>query len=72
MTTTTETMSPTYMELETSLREVLRLAQRARAKEIDAGACGTRYDFKAMHDAQEAADDAVSAFLSQWSKRVRS
>jgi hypothetical protein len=53
-------------DLEAALDEVIRLARAARAAEIDAGACGTRFDFQKMREAQDRAAEARDAFLARF------
>lgn len=52
--------------LEDALDKVLTLARKHRAAEIDAGACGTRTDYKNMHAAERVFNDARDAFLSRF------
>ena len=45
-------------DLWTEIEEVIRLAVRAREKEIDASCCQTRYDWDQMHKAQDKYEEA--------------
>ena len=59
-------------ELESDLRAVLHAAERARAREIDAGCCRTRYDFDRAERARDEETSATDAFLAKWTARIRS
>jgi hypothetical protein len=51
-------------ELMDRVEEIARLAKRARAAEIDAGACQTRHDFNEAHAASLTFEEAIDKLRS--------
>lgn len=59
-------MKPNRMEFEADLDELLRLARKHRAAEIDAGACGTETDFHNEHTARDKYEESKEKFLDKY------